>query len=298
MSSYENLNVAITQILPESASKVFKYIDDIFKSELSKRVYLEKLEDCNAGEKHFMCFYLMKYLNSDRYSSFDDWLEVKRIEYESREEELLFHDFKDRVMENRERLIATLVMDEKEASKRFAKYIKYRVPYNVYTGYLDEGQFNYRILLYYKTNDFKEYFIKAMEEIMTKEQAEEFFFNSFEYAGNKNSIPVKLLNIENVNQMTMYTQMFYVKKEYDKNYKYSLEDKMKKRNSKIEKMKKTRQVFFKKHDFKKEKAKGEDFGKIIYNAFPEMRNKYLGKGVEKDKIPQKISRNIKSNEKK
>lgn len=170
MSSYENLNVAITQILPESASKVFKYIDDIFKSELSKRVYLEKLEDCNAGEKHFMCFYLMKYLNSDRYSSFDDWLEVKRIEYESREEELLFHDFKDRVMENRERLIATLVMDEKEASKRFAKYIKYRVPYNVYTGYLDEGQFNYRILLYYKTNDFKEYFIKAMEEIMTKEQ--------------------------------------------------------------------------------------------------------------------------------
>lgn len=284
MSAYDRINTAITELPPESAFKVFQLINELFENRLYKELFKQKFWNFDAGEQYYICFYLDYYFNrSERYTFFNKWLEQKEFTYKQAGEEELFHNFKEELLDNKQQLIAILDSYKKTAHRRLEKLKKYKVPFDQYAGYFDRGQINYRVPLFYKPNTFKELFIKAMSEIMSPNQAESFFYNSFEFGTNLP--PVKFLYIELDNLTDIKEQIVFIKKHYDKDYLYVIENKLQSYNETLEKamdgrnnLSDKQKEFYKNIEFNK--ATGIDFAKIIYNAFPEIRDKATDKDLD------------------
>lgn len=271
MSAYNRLNVAITEISPESSLKVFGFINDIFNKELLKDFFKDNFMKYNAGEQYFICYYLKNYIKSGRYNTFNEWLKEKQTAYEDNGIEEEYFDFEERVIENRNNLLAILDSYETTASRRFKLLKKNKIPYNQYFDKLSNlEKTNFKIPLYYKPKIFRSFIIKAMSEIISKEQAEMFFLNSFKYGNN--IYPTKFLNIEVTDRTLLTEQISIIKAKFDNEHKFQLRKKKEEYNKSIEKKRST------KLEYKKPIA--IDFARIIYNSFPEIRDVYFSKSFK------------------
>lgn len=269
MSSYDRINNAITELPPKSAFNVFNFINELFENRLDKELFKQKFWSFNAGEQHYICLYLKYYFNgAKRYTFFNKWLQQKELQHTQAGEEQLFQDFKEDLYRNKQQLIAILFSYEKTAHRRLSQLKKYKVAFDEYGEFFNEGVLNYRLPLYFKHNKLKDYFLKAMREVMTQQQAEAFFVNSFDFGNNL--YPIKLLYIELESLTYIKEQISLVKKEYDDYYKYHSEKRIQDHNNSIDNLTPEKQQWYSK--LKDEKPTNTEFAKIMYNAFPEIRD--------------------------
>ncbi|WP_407556510.1 hypothetical protein [Winogradskyella sp. 4-2091] len=269
MSSYDRINNAITELPPKSAFNVFNFINELFENRLDRELFKQKFWSFNAGEQHYICLYLKYYFNgSKRYTFFNKWLQQKEFQHTQAGEEQLFHAFKEELYKNKQQLVAILISYEKTAHRRLNQLKKYKVAFDEYGDFFNEGIINYRLPLYFKHNKLKEYFLKAMQEVMTQQQAEALFVNSFDFGNNL--YPIKLLYIELENLTYIKEQISLVKKEYDDYYKYHSEKRILDHNNSFDNLTPEKQQWYSK--LKDEKPTNVEFVKIMYNAFPEIRD--------------------------
>ncbi|MBU2926723.1 hypothetical protein [Winogradskyella psychrotolerans] len=282
-SRSDRTKTAITQITTASAVKVFSFIDNLFENKLDKEYFKQHFGNFDTGEQHFICKYLDIYLNSSEKKSFlSKWLDQQEQSYAEVGEEELFHDYKEELRLNRSRLVAILNSYKITAERRFKMLLIHKVSFDQYSSYFNQGEIDYKIQLHYKPSDFKKFFIKTMQEIMTNQDANAFFYNSFEFGTNL--YYTKLLYIELDNLKDIKEQIDIVKKRYDKDYKYVLEKKLKAHNERIEKLMNSRKNLSDKQKEFYSKTQLQpptltDFAKIMYNAFPQVRDKAIGKDL-------------------
>jgi hypothetical protein len=281
-SRYDRINTAITQIPISSAVKVFSFIEQLFENKLDKEIFKQHFWDFNTGEQHFICYYLDIYFNSsERTSFFNKWLEQKEKIYRDAGELEDFYDFKEELGRNKQQLLDILGSYKRTAERRLKMLIKHKVDFDRYSDFYKQGQIDYRIQLYYKPSDFKTFFIEEMKKVMTQENALNFFINSFEFGTNIHH--VRLLYIELDNLTDIKEQMTNVKKRYDEDYKYVLENNLEAYNQKLVSRIALRNLSDAQKEFYEikqlEAPTLTDFAKIMYNAFPEIRDKAIGKSL-------------------
>lgn len=279
-SRYDRINTAITQIPIASAVKVFSFINELFEHQLDKELFKKHFWDFNTGEQHFICYYLDIYFSNSKTTSFyNKWIEQKEQVYEDAGELEDFHDYKEILDHNKRQLLSILDSYKKTAERRFKMLLKHKINFDKYSSFYNQGQIDYKIQLYYKPAEFKTYFIDAMKEVMTNDNAHAFFINSFEFGTNLHH--VRLLYIELDNLTDIKEQINFVKKRYDEDYKYVLENNLKTHNQGLDKLMGTRNLSeTQKQFYEKKQLKPPtltDFAKIMYNAFPEVRDKAIGK---------------------
>lgn len=273
MSVYERLNIAITEIHPDSASKVFAFIKKNFDNNLDKEFFKDNFMKYNAGEQHLICLYLKNYINSSRYNTFNNWLRDKQLEYEKNGIEQEYFEFEELISCNRDKLLSILDSRASTALRRFKLLKKHKIPYNHYFDEISNlEKTDFKIPLYFKPTILKKFIVKAMTEIVSKEQAEAFFFNSFEYGNNIG--PTKFLNIEVTDRTLLTEQISIIKAKYDQEYKFQLQKKKEQYNKRNRNKKFTAKLEFK-------KPTAIDFAKIVYNSFPEIRDVYFTKNFKK-----------------
>ena len=71
MRAYEKINHAITFLLPDSATKVFNFVNDLFNQDLDPEFFKQKFWNYNAAEQYFICYYLGDFIDAIEYY-FDD----------------------------------------------------------------------------------------------------------------------------------------------------------------------------------------------------------------------------------
>ena len=269
MSAYDRINTAITELPPKSAYIVFNFIHELFENRLDKELFKQRFWNFNAGEQHYICLYLKHYFDgSERYTFFNKWLEQKELNYRQAGEEELFRDFKEELLENKQQLTAILYSYEKTAQRRLKQLKKYKVPFDEYAEFFYDGHINYKIPLYFDHNTFREYFLKAMQEVMTLQQADAFFVNSFDFGSNL--YPLRVLYIALNNLTHIKEQMSLVKEKYDEWFKYTSEKRVLDHNQSINSLPIEKQNWYSK--LLEQKPTNTDFAKIMYNAFPEIRD--------------------------
>ncbi|MFV0531758.1 MAG: hypothetical protein ACK5MD_10035 [Flavobacteriales bacterium] len=269
MGAYDRINTAITELPPKSAFKVFQFIDELFEKCLDRELFKQNFWSFNAGEQHYICLYLKHYFNgSERYTFFNNWVIQQEFKYRQSGEEESFHDFKEELYHNKKQLAAILTSYEKTAHRRLKQLKKYKVPFDEYAEYFHDGHIDYRLPLYFNRKELQEFFIKAMQEVMTSQQAEEFFINSFDFGNNL--YPIRVLYIELDNLTDIKEQITLVKDQYDKYFKYHVEKSIEDHNKGIDLLPLNKQQYYPK--LKDEKPTNTEFVKIMYNAFPEIRD--------------------------
>jgi hypothetical protein len=284
-SRYDRIKTAITQIPTSSAVKVFSFIDDLFENKLDKEYFKQYFWTFNTGEQHFICDYLDIYLNSSEKESFlNNWLNQQELSYAESGEEELFHDYKEELTLNKSQIVAILDSYKITAERRFKMLLIHKIPFDQQSSYFNQGEINYKIQLHYRPSDFKEFFIQAMQEIMTNQDATAFFYNSFDFGTNLHH--TKLLYIELDNLKDIKEQIYIVKKRYDKDHKYELENKLKTHNERTKKLMNSRKnlsykqiEFYSNSKTQLQPPTLTDFAKIMYNAFPQVRDKAIGKDL-------------------
>ena len=282
-SRYDRINTAITQIPVSSAVKVFTFIDELFENKLNKEFFKKNFWNFNTGEQHFVCFYLDIYLNSSKITSFfTNWLQQKEYSYGDANVSNEFDDYKEELLLNKQELITILDSYKKTAQRRFQMLLKNKISFDQHSRYFSNDHIDFKIQLIYKPSDFKLFFIEVMKKIMTEKDALTFFYNSFEFGTNLHE--TKLLHIELNNLTDIKKQIDTIKERYDKDYKYVLENNLKPHNLKIEKLLTSRKIlsgkqkeFYPKIELQSPTL--SDFAKIMYNAFPEVRDKAIGKDI-------------------
>ena len=276
MSRFDRINTAITQIPIPSAAKVFNFIDELFENRLDKEYFKQDFWNFDTGEQYFICYYLNIYFDSsDRYTFFNNWLKQKEDLYRQAGDEESFIDFKEELYANKQELLAILNSYKKTAERRFKTLLKHKVPFDLYSDYFTKGQIDYKIPLHYKPKEFKTYFLKKMSGLMTTHDTETFFYNSFDFGHNL--YPVKLLNIELDNHTDIKERIIDVKTFYDSQRKYQLEKSLQAYNGNLVSLPKEKQPWHPR--IEPEFPTLCDFAKIIYNAFPQIRDKALGKDL-------------------
>jgi hypothetical protein len=279
MKAYEKINHAITFVLPDSATKVFNFVNDLFNQDLDPEFFKQKFWDYNAAEQYFICYYLGIYFDSsDRYTFYNKWLSEQEKIYSDSDEYDAFLDRKYRLDINKGRLSNVLLNYTPTAERRMKQLKKHKVPYVDYQNSFKDELLDYRIPLYkvdYK--EFKEFFIVALKEIISQKQAEQIFFNSFAFGNN--IYPIELLYVE-VDKLTLLKeQISLVKKYYDENFRYQIESKIVKHNKAIDDLPANKRAFYQK--ISESNSIGLSFAAIMYNAFPEIRDKQKNKELEK-----------------
>jgi len=288
MSTFERMNYAITQLPPKSASNVFCFIDRLFDHRLNKVYFKRCFWKFNTGEQQFICYYLNIYFcSSDRYAYFNRWLQQKEQSYlDAGVDPSSFYDYKEELEQNKRELLYILDSYKITAQRRFKTLLKHNVPYDRYFDYFNQEVIDYKIPLYYKPKKFKEFFIKKMKGLMTASDAERFFYNSFDFGNNLNS--VELLKIELDNQSDIKTQIFKVKREYNKERTFQLKKALKIYNNRLERLPENKRKWHNKFEFNPPTS--IDFSKIIYNAFPQVRDKAINKDL--DQFLRNYSKNL------
>ncbi|MBO3096807.1 hypothetical protein [Gelidibacter pelagius] len=281
---YSRINTAITQIPIVSAVKVFSFVDKLFENKFDKHYFKDHFWNYNTGEQHFICYYLELYLNnSERTSFLNNWLNQQERIYHDAGAAEEFLDYKEEFTLNKQHLVAILDSYKKTAERRFKMLLKHKVSFDQYSDYFNQGQIDYKIQLHNKPSDFKLFFLDAMNDVMTEQDALAFFFNAFEFGTNLNH--AKLLFIELDNLTDIKERIDLVKKHYDEEYKYVLESKLKAYNQKIdEQMSSRKSLSEKQKEFYTKRGLEPptltDFAKIMYNAFPEVRDRAIGKNLD------------------
>ena len=270
--SSSKVNLLITTLPPEFAINVFSFVDVIFYSDLSLNVFKFKIEEFNVAEQYFIMFYLENYLDTKPESSyFNHWLKNKRHQFELNDELSKYSEFEKQIFANKATLEANMKTSFDLVKRRFTDLVSRNVPFDKYNGYFDKDYFNYRIPIHSKKKEFKPFFIEKMKSLLSPEEAEEMFYNSFEF-GNDLSY-TKLLHFPLADIKELRRVIIDIYDEYQKHYASKIRLAIVKFNKSYFETPSDRRKYKRRIDPKIPSEK-EDFIKMVYNAFPYFRDKY------------------------
>ncbi|MEQ3663772.1 hypothetical protein [Olleya sp.] len=260
----------ISELFPDSALKVFKLIDKIFKSDLKITDFNSSFNELNTKEQYYLCNYLEKYLDQSSFASrFPQWLLSKEEEFAAAGEQAMFYRYEKEVRQNRKKLLILLTSLKELSDKRY-KFLEIN---NVKRGkdyqFLLNHKEDYKIPLPIGLENFKEIFISKLSSVITKQEAEQFYNNSID--SNKLSYPIDLLYLKPSNKSLLRSVMYelyiiYINK--PKMNVYEMKRAVKSYNLKLEPSSESKRLLSQKaykQPFK------NDFVRVMYNAFPYIR---------------------------
>lgn len=312
MNKYNRINLELTDLSPESVSKVFLFLHNCLENDLSLEYYKNNISDYSISEQYFILHYAKQYFSGSYNSYINSWMK-KQVE-EIGEEEALLDRFEN-IGKKAQNLLAFLNQTENTIERRAKKFKKSGAFITK-----DDSPVEYRVPLYFKKNknaikclsspviDMENFKNKAKEiitTIMDTDQFEEFFDNSFSF--RRNLKPVKLLYFEMGKAQDVYYQFYelymYYRKERNHQNKIVSEHYDELITKSIERKESLSEI---KKNFTRipeipslDKATRFDFMKVMYNTFPQIResaSKYLLKHPKSnlDSYLKTKSRNIKN----
>ncbi len=285
---FEKISLYITLLEPKSARRVFDFIDTFFQTELNSKVFKIKFWDYNVAEQYFIIYYLKLHFGlNQKYSFFEKFVEDKRQQYQNADAITEFDDWSDAIYKNRRSLVRQFKKVEKTTERRFKELINLNVPYQRYDEYYRETHFDYRIPLYCKKEEFREFFLREMQEFITKRDAEDMFRNSFESVNNRNL--VKLLYFEVGGKAEIVKKIKEISNEYSERYLHPNKKWIAKYNNiEFKKLSERQQKLTKKIE-PPTRVTHIDFSKVFYNAFPALRDMYPTKDIFLKKYQSNIA---------
>lgn len=289
MSKYKRINLAITDLSPESASKVFGFLNDCLSNRLSIEYYKKKILDYSINEQYFILYYAKIYFSESDNSYLSMYIQNTDRGFADGEKTKEITNHFDNLRRNGNTLLAYLSQIENTLERQYKKRKKNNIHLTS-----DNSVYNYRVPLYFNTNNKSSNILKIDKETFKKEsqkiicrvmdyvQFEKFFINSFEYQGNLE--PIQLLHVEMGNVKQVYSQFYklytYYKTERNHQNKIVSDIRNELINGEIKRkdnlpVNSLRRKFIKippKVSLKK--ITRFDVMKIMYNTFPQIREGY------------------------
>ncbi|STC98392.1 hypothetical protein [Elizabethkingia anophelis] len=305
MPKYERTKTHLLDLAPLSVSKVFEFLDLLYRNNLDKNYFIEHFKQYTIQEQYFICYYAKIYFGESENSFLNIELEnLFRLygnEINSKIRHLKFNaisllkyidDTKFKTLERRVKLIKKREISfEKYMSHPKISNLRFRLPlYSFPTkityeenpefvgSFYSEEEKEYALLAgkemsviapseYFEK--FKDSFFTTFNKEFDYEQIWMLFFNSFSFANNTTDI--ELLDLEFDNSTTIHQLFFEIYKEYNK-IRFDLIQHMEKHKNAIKDLKEKRRKFSIK--IRMYSATKKDFMKIMYNAFPQIRESY------------------------
>ncbi|EHZ9535421.1 hypothetical protein [Elizabethkingia anophelis] len=305
MPKYERIKTHLLDLAPLSVSKVFEFLDLLYRNDLDKNYFIEHFKQYTIQEQYFICYYAKIYFGEFENSFLN--IEIENIfrlygnEMDSIIRNLKFNaisllkyidDTKFKTLERRVKLIKKREIGfEKYMSHPKISNLRFRLPlYSLPTkityeenpefvgSFYSEEEKEYALLTgkemsvtapseYFEK--FKDSFFKTFNKEFDYEQIWMLFLNSFSFANNTTDI--ELLDLEFDNSTTMHRLFFETYKKYN-GIQSELIQHMEKHKNAIKDLKEKRRKFSIK--IRMYSATKKDFMKIMYNAFPQIRESY------------------------
>ncbi|MCL1665560.1 hypothetical protein M2T78_14935 [Elizabethkingia ursingii] len=305
MPKYERIKTHLLDLAPLSVSKVFEFLDLLYRNDLDKNYFIEHFKQHTIQEQYFICYYAKIYFGEFENSFLN--IEIENIfrlygnEMDSAIRNLKFNaisllkyidDTKFKTLERRVKLIKKReIVFEKYMSHPKISNLRFRFPlYSFPTkityeenpefvgSFYSEEEKEYALLTgeemsvtapseYFEK--FKDSFFETFNKEFDYEQIWMLFLNSFSFADNTTDI--ELLDLEFDNSTTIHRLFFEIYKEYNK-IRFDLIQHMEKHKNAIKDLKEKRRKFSIK--IRMYSATKKDFMKIMYNAFPQIRESY------------------------
>ncbi|KUY17151.1 hypothetical protein BAZ12_18685 [Elizabethkingia miricola] len=305
MPKYERIKTHLLDLAPLSVSKVFEFLDLLYRNNLDKNYFIEHFKQYTIQEQYFICYYAKIYFGESENSFLNIELEnIFRLygnEIDSKIRSIKFNaisllkyidDTKFKTLERRVKLIKKRKIGfEKHMSHPKISTLRFRLPlYSFPTkityeenpefvgSFYSEEEKEYALLTgkemsvtapseYFEK--FKDSFFTTFNKEFDYEQIWMLFLNSFSFASNTTDI--ELLDLEFDNSTTMHRLFFETYKKYN-GIQSELIQHMEKQKNAIKDLKKKRRKFSIK--IRTYFATKKDFMKIMYNAFPQIRESY------------------------
>jgi hypothetical protein len=295
MTKYNRIKLEITDLSPESASKVFQFIHSCLnENDLNIKFFKTNINNYSIDEQHFIFDYSKKYFSSSQRSYLNRWIENLENQFGRREQSL---NYVSNIIKGSEEILNYIQVKEKTVERQFKVLKKKDLYINI-----KSNAIKYRIPLYFKVKDqekrkvleelseieinkniFKERAKELLSEIIRDEEFEVFFNNSFDYCGNE--YPIEELNLEFENSGILYSKIHKLYNYYNevRNKQnevvndYLKKEKDKRLNPKdpTKKPSEIRAKFYQSQKIPNIHRAGRfEFMQIMYNAFPQIRESY------------------------
>lgn len=305
MPKYERIKTHLTDLSPLSVSKVFEFLDQLYKNNLERGYFIDNIKKYTIQEQYFICYYAKIYfgeLNSSflsieldkifRTSDGERNSEIRKIKHNAVDLLVFVDNTQFKTLQRRAKLIKKRATGiEKHFFKPKISNLRFRLPlYSVPTkitykenpefvsSFYSEKDKEYALLTGVEMSvtassdffeNFKDYFFIAFENEFDYEQIGMLFVNSFSFKGN-NEI-VEFLDLEFDNSTVIHHIFFKIYKKYNE-VQSELTNHIVNQKESTKNFKKARKKLLSK--VRIYSATKKDFMKAMYNAFPQVRESY------------------------
>ncbi len=293
MPKYDRIKLEITDLSLKSASMVFEFLDTCLESEeLNVTYFKNNIDNYSIAENHFIFHYAKQYFSSSQRSYLNRWMDNRlgkdyQVQQSSK--------YASKIFEGAEEILDYVRLNEKRVERQYKVFKKK----DLYI-YVKSNPINYRIPLYFKNKTEKKIierlFVKEISlesfkmeaktiflEVMESEEFNIFFSNSFDYMGN--IYPIEELNLEFEKSDTLYATIHRLYDYYNdvrnkqneilSDYYQKLIDERLNPKDPINKPSEIRAKFILSQKIPNIQKVGRlEFMKIMYNAFPQIRDSY------------------------
>jgi len=262
----------VENLSPASEIKVFSFINTLLEQHrLDTKFFKEELNNFNAGEQYIICKYCNLYFrNKGNQIYLCRWLEDQFEAYDDIGEPEAYDILDEEVTRNQLKLLNILPFYQNIALKRFRDLIRFNIPINKYLDFHKDDVIDCRIPLVYGKTEFKKQFFNIWRELYTEQQVEDFYRNSFRFTNNDPNPSLLYLDIDKRGWVDQ--QMFLTIDLYRNTINRQTQKKANDYNNALKAMSKLKKVYYKEYDY--ESIIRDSFVKIMFNAFPEVRDKY------------------------
>ncbi|MDR6546685.1 hypothetical protein J2810_002791 [Chryseobacterium rhizosphaerae] len=305
MPKYERIKTHFTDLPPLSVSKVFEFLDQLYRNNLERGHFIEHFKKHTIQEQYFICYYAKIYFGESDKSFLSIELdkifktsdgernsEIRKIKHNAVDLLAYIDNTQFKTLQRRTKLIKKRANGfEKHFFKPKMSNLRFRLPlYSFPTkityeenpefvgSFYSEKEKEYALLTgtemsitipseYFKK--FKDYFFAIFEDELDYEQIGMLFVNSFSFVGS--DAIIELLDLEFDNSTVIHHIFFEVYKKYNE-IQSELSDHIAKQKEATKNFKKDRKKLLSR--IRIYSATKKDFMKIMYNAFPQIRESY------------------------
>jgi hypothetical protein len=277
-------SIKITDLSPESASKVFQFLH-IFLEEkqLDVDYFKEELPKFTLEQQYFIFVYAKSYFINSEGGYLDRLLKRQERIYTDEETSQKFLEYASLITKNASKIFNIIDSNQlKVIEKKMKGFIANNNAKEDFITKLATKPCNYRIPLYIKYekidkediekkrstheissvfNNFKEDVFNILKPILNPDQIEQFFYNSFAF--HSNVYPIELLHFEITSKEIFNSCVRQLNKTYKNDVLPHVEKYTEDYNEKYNKRDKFNSV------------NRVEFMIVMYNTFPQIRDSYL-----------------------
>lgn len=283
MPKNNRIKLEITDLSPESASKVFQFLHILLEEEqLDENYFKEELLKFTLEQQYFIFVYAKSYFNSSEGGYLDRLLKSQERIYVDKETSQTFLEYTSLITKNASKIFNIASSNQlKVIVKKLKGSIKNNTAKDDFITQLATKPYKYRIPLYIKLekinnedfeteksqyrvssifNDFKKEVFNILKPILNPDQIQQFFYNSFAF--HNNDYPIELLHFEIANKEIFNSCVRNLNNTYKNNVLNHVEKFTEDYNRKYNK------------DDKFKSVGRLEFMRVMYNTFPQIRDSY------------------------